>query len=144
MADKQLKIAVFLSLCPLLGLCCSCFKVSDRSESLKDGVCYGDVYSAVVVEVTCNCLFGTRYDCRKYSTVSSESYSAEISTRLNCSGRWPIPQYAEQTCMEVETAIAPGDVCLCVSKMFATLLPCSCVCYASVLVLCQEYFCSII
>ena len=108
MADKRLQIAVFLSLCPLLGLCCSCSGVSDRPESLKIGVCYNDVYSAVVVEVTCNCLFGTRYDCRTYSAVSSESYSAEISTRLNCSYDQVIPREFIHTCMAVETSIAPG------------------------------------
>ena len=108
MADKRWHIAVFLSLCPLLGSCCSCAWVSDRSESLKDGICYGDVYSAVVVEVTCNCLYGNQYDCRAYNTVSGESYSAEISTRLTCSHDQIIPRRILQTCMAVETSIAPG------------------------------------
>ena len=112
MANKRLQLAVFFSLCPLLGSCCSCFKVSDRSESLEDGICDGDVYSAVVVEVTCNCLYDTQYDCRAYSAVSSDSYSAEISARLTCSSYQLIPQYALQTCMEVETAIAPGTYVL--------------------------------
>ena len=100
---------VFLSLAPLLGESCSCFHFSDRSETLSDGICDGEVYSGVVVGATCSCLEGTDLvDCREYSfSESNNAYSAEVLRRvkLNVSHSFGIIK----TCPQAAETLAPGS-----------------------------------
>ena len=105
-------VAVFLSLHPLLGQTCSCFKFSNRFETLRDGVCGGEVYSGVVVSATCTCLSETvidnRYECRTYSySASNESYSAEVTTKFECIYNNSGSDFLK-TCMQAENDLAPG------------------------------------
>lgn len=75
-----------LLISPLLVLSCGvCPQTLDRSETLIYGVCNQDVYSAVVLNATCNCLLPEkRYDCRSYCVDDSTvgvSYVSEVVSR---------------------------------------------------------------
>ena len=110
--EMALLVLLFLSLYPLLGQCCSCAGISNRYQTLKNGICGGgDVYSAVVVGATCNCLSETvsdsDYECRTYSySPSYDSYSAEIASRYTCDEA----RFDDflTTCMQTENVLAPG------------------------------------
>ena len=115
-AMKESVLASLVLISPLLVMGCGvCPETLDRSETLIDGVCNQDVYSAVVLDATCNCILPeNRYDCRSYyvddhdSTVG-DSYVSEVVSRYTCSN---IQSYGGvdvfRTCMEVEGALKPG------------------------------------
>ena len=111
-------VTIFVTLCPLLGFCCSCAKILNRYETLEDGICTREVYTAVVVAATCNCRTETvlddRFDCRRYA-VNGDSYSVETLTRLTClDGNKLYSRDLLKTCMQAENDLAPGIIIIIV------------------------------
>ena len=111
---KKNVLASLILTSPLLVLGCGvCPETLDCSESLIDGVCNQDVYSAIVLNATCNCILPeNRYDCRSYYmdvTTVDDSYVSEVVSRYTCSN---IQSYGGidvfRTCVEVESALKPG------------------------------------
>ena len=105
---------LFLSLYPLLGKSCSCVEIN-RFETLRDGVCYGDAYTGVVLEATCTCQEGTAaegsatLDCRKFSySEKDNTYSAEVVRRVELREDF-IGQGFIKTCPKAEGTLAPGS-----------------------------------
>ena len=100
-------LVVFLTLCPLLGQSCSCFRFPDRSETLRQGICYGEVYSGVVVGATCSCIVpDIGVDCREYTySEDSDTYSAEVVTRA----QFDSDGYFLKMCRQAEDTLAPGS-----------------------------------
>lgn len=87
---KKSVLASLILTSPLLVLGCGvCPETLDRSESLIDGVCNQDVYSAIVLNAMCNCILPeNRYDCRSYYmdvTTVDDSYVSEVVSRYTCS-----------------------------------------------------------
>ena len=113
---KQI-LVIFLSIYPLLGECCSCRSISNRNEALKQGVCYGDAYTGVVLGATCTCGEGTAgegtetFDCREYSYSESEgTYTAEVLSRVEVSDTFDDYKYYIKTCKDAEDTLAQGMV----------------------------------
>ena len=109
-------VTIFVTLCPPLGFCCSCSSIYNRYETLEDGICSREVYTAVVVGATCNCrtetVLDNRFDCRRYA-VNGDSYSVETLARLTCSGESNFsPRDILKTCMQAENDLAPGIIVL--------------------------------
>ena len=103
-------LVVFLSLGPLLGQSCSCFRFPDRSETLRRGICYGEVYSGVVVGATCSCIVpDIGVDCREYTySEDGNTYSAEVITRAQFDSDDYFRSYFLKTCTQAEDILAPG------------------------------------
>ena len=102
-------LIVFLSLYPLLGWSCSCFDFPDRYETLRRGICYGEVFSGVVVGATCSCISQeNRVDCREYLySEDNDTYSAEVITRAQFDSDSYFREFLK-TCMQAEDTLAPG------------------------------------
>ena len=100
-------LLAFLSLYPVLGHSCSCFKFPNRLETLSDGIERGEVYSAVVIGASCTCVADNFHDCRTYSyTASNNSYTAEIIARVDVDSDRNFDYL--KTCMKAENDLAPG------------------------------------
>lgn len=116
MDRSVLVFVLFLSLYPLLGKSCSCVDESNRFETLRNGVCYGDAYTGVVLEATCTCLEGTAaegsatFDCRKFSySEKDNTYSAEVIRRVELRGNFDgFTSHYIKTCPKAEDTLAPG------------------------------------
>lgn len=100
-------LLIFLSLYPVLGHSCSCFRFPNRFETLSDGVERGEVYSAVVIGATCTCVADNFHECRTYSySASNDSYTAEIIAKVDVDSNRMFDYL--KTCMEAENILAPG------------------------------------
>ena len=102
--NKMFLLLLFFSLNPILGHACSCLEFSNRFETLSDGIERGEVYSAVVISATCNCVADDIHYCRMYSySESNASYTAEVIAQVYVDSK-----YFLKTCVEAENNLAPG------------------------------------
>jgi hypothetical protein len=106
-----LLLVFFLSLCPLLGQCCTCRPFYNRTETLELPFRFGyDVYSGVVVGAVCPCISGDdTVDCRGYSyNATSGSYAAIITDRVRVNFD-DFFNYFLTTCEQAENSLGLDD-----------------------------------
>ena len=113
----KLLLVIILSLSPQLGQSCSCVGFSNRLETFQDGVCWGDVYSGVVVGATCSCRAADNLlDCREYSR-NGDSYSSRVLTRVKLNTTNSFVDYYLKTCTQAGNILSPGMYC-CIIILF--------------------------
>lgn len=107
----KLLFLILLTLYPRLGQSCSCKDISNRLETLRDGICWGDVYSGVVLGATCSCnLVNGTYDCRQYSySPNANSYASRVLTRVELlNSDSPFFDEFLKTCTQAGNILADG------------------------------------
>ena len=119
----MLYVVIGLSFYPQLGQSCSCSGLSGRFETLRNSVCWGEVYSGVVIGATCSCIASySTIDCREYSyTANDDSYTSRVLTRVELNTDYPVHTNGLlKTCLQTGKVLSQGiiiyvDVKLCVA-----------------------------